>query len=372
MDHPMLTHSSIETISISDLPLWEQAEKNRVLLSVVMDVTARCNNDCCHCYVNLPANEPKAKARELTFEEIKGLVDQCVSLGTLWFVLSGGEPLLRPDFFDIYLYLKKKGLLVSVLTNASLVTQDHVNLFKRYPPRDIEVTVYGITPEVHKAVTGKNTFTATMTGIDRLLSASLPVTLKSTIMRANVAQLDEIAAFCRSKSNLPFRFDPFLQLRLDRDPVRNKGIRAQRLTPEKIIEIEKKDPERYQALIQKCKTMAAGSAAGPQTLFKCQAGINSCAIGFDGTYRLCSSLDSDICTLDLRQHSLDHAWNTFTPPILQWNSKDPAYQKTCGSCTTHDICPWCPAHADLETNALDGHIPYFCDIAKIRNVLQAP
>ncbi|MBU1340345.1 MAG: radical SAM protein [Proteobacteria bacterium] len=363
----MQPHTATEQIAISEMPVWEQARKDRVLLSVVLDLTARCNNDCCHCYINLPADDPAAKTRELTLDEIKTIIDQSVSLGALWFVLSGGEPLLRPDFSDIYVYLKKKGLLVSVFTNASLITDEHIKLFKKYPPRDIEVTVYGTTPQVHKKVTGKKTFAATMNGIDLLLSASLPVTLKTTLMKYNISQLDKISDFCRSKSDLPFRFDPFLQLRLDKNPVKNETIRSQRLTPDEIIRIEKNDPQRYQALKQKCKTMALEPSDKTQPLFKCQAGINSCAIGFDGTYKLCPSLSNNHCTLDLKKDTLDHAWNTFTPMVLNIMPTDPVYKKTCGACTRHDICSWCPAHADLETNRLDGHVQYFCDIAEKRH-----
>lgn len=359
----MQPHTAIQHISISDLPLWEEAEKNHVLLSVALDLTERCNNDCRHCYINRPETDAGAKARELGLDEIKTLMDQAVELGALWVVLSGGEPLLRPDFPDIYEYLKKKGMLVSVFTNASLVTGDHVRLFKQYPPRDIEITVYGITPGIHEKVTGKKTFDATMKGIDLLTAASLPVTLKSTIMKANVSQLDKIAAFCRSRSDQPFRFDPFLQLRLDRDPVKNKRILSQRLTPGDIIRIEKNDRERYQALKLKCSNIERSASGITQALFRCQAGTTSCAIGADGTYRLCSSLANRTCTTDLRINSLDHAWNTLTPAVRKTISQDRTYLETCGACALHDICAWCPAHADLETGRLDGHVRYFCDIA---------
>ena len=240
---------------MSDLPIWDQAKKDRTLLSVVLELTARCNNNCGHCYINVPAHDKEAQKRELTFDQITKIIDESVSLGTLWFLLSGGEPLLRPDFFDIYMYLKKKGLLVSVFTNASLITQEHIDLFLKYPPRDIEVTVYGVTEKTHKKVTGKNTFASTMTGIDLLFSNPLPVTLKSTIMKSNVEQIDKISQFCRSKSKRPFRFDPFLHLRLDRDLKKNKKIESERLTPEEITTIEKNDSLRFQALEEKCQNL---------------------------------------------------------------------------------------------------------------------
>jgi len=78
---------------------------------------------------------------------------EAVELGAFWCLITGGEPLLRKDFADIYLCLKNKGLLVSVFTNATLLNRDHIELFKKYPPRDIEVSVYGVTPETYESVT---------------------------------------------------------------------------------------------------------------------------------------------------------------------------------------------------------------------------
>lgn len=305
------------------MPVWNQAHKKRLLLSMVLDLTARCNNNCSHCYINLPANDVAAKKQELDSHDISAIMDQAQSLGTLWVLLSGGEPLLRPDFYDIYQMLKKKGFFVSVFTNASLVTKGHIALFEKYPPHNIEVSVYAATPGVHQAVTRKNTFAQTMAGIDMLVSAGLPVTLKSTIIKANAAELDDIAAFCRAKSDRPFRFDPFLQLRIDNDHEKNKEIISQRLTPDDIICMEKKDIERHQALAEKCTQKMA--SVNPDRLFRCQAGINSCAVGWDGTFRLCQSLVHPGTTLDLKKMTLYHAWNHFTPKVLETVSTDPAF-----------------------------------------------
>ncbi|WP_157237908.1 radical SAM protein [Desulfobacter curvatus] len=359
-------YRSDNKISIASLPVWERAKEKRVLLSMVMDLTARCNNDCVHCYINRPAHDRQALEKELTLDEIKAITAQAVDLGVLWILLSGGEPLLRPDFSEIYTHVKTRGVFVSVFTNASLVTDEHIRLFKKYPPREIEVSVYGTTPEIHKSVVRKNTFESTMTGINRLLSAGLPVTLKSTIMQANFSDFDDIANFCRSKTSRLFRFDPCLQLRADRDPHRNKSILSQRLTPEQIAALDKKDPQRYKALEQGCKNLDNSIEQDADTLFKCQAGINTCAIGWDGKYQLCPSLVNRNCTLDLKTHTLAQAWNHFSPEILKRTSVRSHYTETCGTCTLHDICAWCPAHADLETGQLDGCIPYFCKVAKER------
>ena len=121
-------------IEIQDFRLWEKKQNRaRPLYSFDLELTARCNNDCRHCYINLPANDPAAKARELTLAEIESIADQAVEMGALWVLLTGGEPLLRPDFADIYMMLKRKGLLVSVFTNATVIRPQHIELFKISP-----------------------------------------------------------------------------------------------------------------------------------------------------------------------------------------------------------------------------------------------
>jgi len=355
-----------DIISLSDLSFLKKAEERRHLLALTMELTHRCNNNCVHCYINLPANDKVAIKNELRFKEIKKIMDQAFSMGTLWVLLSGGEPLLRDDFFDIYLYLKQKGFLVSVYTNASLVSKEHIDLFKKYPPRDIEVSVYGISETTQKKVTRKNTFSATMKGIERLISEPLPVTFKTTIMKSNYQEIKQISKFCKKTTKRPFRFDPFLNLRLDKDPGKNDRITRERLNSQEIIDIEKLDKKRTSAIEKKCMSVVNINSADHNRLFRCQAGVNTGCIDCYGTFKLCSTLIGKDCTYNLKNGSLDDAWNNFAPQIRMKKSSDPLFKTKCGSCNIIDLCMWCPAHSDLETGKLDEPVQYFCDIASKR------
>jgi MoaA/NifB/PqqE/SkfB family radical SAM enzyme len=137
-----LTSTYSEVAPLPHFDLWDRMKERRAPTAFDLEVTARCNNDCRHCYINLPAADSEARARELTLAEIERIAREAVSMGAMWCLLTGGEPLLRNDFFELYLKLKRMGLFVSVFTNACLVTPEHVELFRKYPPRDIEVTMY--------------------------------------------------------------------------------------------------------------------------------------------------------------------------------------------------------------------------------------
>ena len=245
--------SLVSSTRLPDFGLWKKLGDKRIPLSFDLEVTNRCNNNCRHCYINLPPNDKTALRDELTLDEIGHIADQAVSLGTLWCLITGGEPLLREDFFDIYLLLKKKGLLVSLFTNACLVTDRHVALFRRYPPRDIEVTVYGVTKETYERVTGiPGSYAEFRRGLALLLDSGIKVRLKAMVLRTNVHELPAIARFCREKTKGIFRFDPVLHLRFDGNGEKNEEILAERLSPEEIIAIDEADAGTVGSLEKTC------------------------------------------------------------------------------------------------------------------------
>ena len=357
------------TLEIQQFPLWDKLKARRVPLSFDLELTARCNNDCRHCYINLPAGDRAAQARELTVSEIADIADQSVELGALWCLITGGEPLLRPDFADIYLALKRKGLLVSVFTNATLVAEEHARLFRKYPPRDIEVTVYGVTRETYERVTRRaGSFDRFMRGLNTLFDTGVHVRLKAMALQSNLHEFDAIAEFCRARTKDYYRFDPQLHLRFDGNPARNEEIRAERLTPEQIVALERADEKRFGALQKSCDTLINEdfTHVGCDHLFHCGAGNGSFNVGYDGTFRLCSSLCAPGTTVNLRETPLRVAWETLVPRVRDLRSQRKEFLESCRKCELVNLCLWCPAHAHLETGAMDGATPYFCAVAHAR------
>jgi radical SAM protein with 4Fe4S-binding SPASM domain len=364
-----VTTEYIKEIALPDYKLWNRMKEQRVPLSFTLEATARCNNDCNHCYINLPAGDRNAAGRELTCEEIMEIADQAVGLGTLWCLITGGEPLLRRDFADIYRALRCRGLLVSVFTNACLVTRDHVELFRLFPPRDVEVTVYGVTQETYEKVTRRpGSYAAFRKGLDLLIGGGIKVRLKAMALRSNAHELPAIARFCREHSSDYFRFDPLLHLRYDHDQQRNQKIQAERLSSAEIVALEQADPERAEALVKGCGDLILPEMehSGSDCLFYCGAGTKSFYVTYDGHFRLCSSLSHPDCTCDLRTTTVANAWKNFAPSIRNLRSADGEFLQKCRKCPIINLCLWCPAHAYLESERLDGWCSYFCDVAHAR------
>jgi len=356
-------------IAIPEFPLWNQFEEKRVPFSFDLEITARCNNNCRHCYINLPAADRVSKKKELSLEQIGCIADQAVELGALWCLIAGGEPLLRKDFSEIYIMLKKKGLLLSVFTNASLISAEHIALFKKYPPRDIEVTVYGATPGIYERVTRRQgSYAMFRRGLDLFLENSIKVRLKAMALRTNVSELDAIAAFCRRYTRDYFRFDPLLHLRFDGNAHRNFGIIHERLAPEEIVAIEQADEERSASLEKNCEQLIFSSTEHGhcQHLFHCGACNNSFTVSPEGYFRLCSSLWHPDCVYDLKKGTLAEAWNKLVPKVRAMSSSNPEFLEKCRGCPIVNLCLWCPAHAYLESGRLDACSEYFCQVAHAR------
>lgn len=356
-------------VSLPDFSLWERMRERRSLVSFDLEITARCNNNCRHCYINLPQEDKSAGQRELLVEEINKIADEAVSLGAFWCLISGGEPLLRKDFFEIYLDLKKKGLLVSVFTNATLITDEHIQFFKSYPPRDIEVSVYGVTEEVYEKVSRKpGSFKRFIRGLNLLLDNGIKVRLKAMALRSNVHELPKIARFCRERTKDYFRFDPFLHLRFDGDAQRNSEIKSERLSAQEITAIERADSQRFGALRNGCDKLITPEREHKSCshLFHCGAGQGSFSVSYDGYFRLCSSLWQKDCIYDLKKGRLREAWEDFVPKIWQMHSDKQEFLNNCRVCPIINLCLWCPAHSYLETGKLDQPVDYFCKVAHSR------
>src|SRR5271157_3938356 len=112
----------VARIKAAQHPLWQN--RSPLLSSLDLELTERCNNDCIHCCINLPEDDVRARSRELSTSGIIAILKEAAALGALSVCFTGGEPLLRDDFTDLYLSARRLGLKVMLLTNARLITPD--------------------------------------------------------------------------------------------------------------------------------------------------------------------------------------------------------------------------------------------------------
>jgi len=358
--------SYIERINLDHFPLWEKMKDKGYLSQVSMELTDRCNNDCVHCYINLPADDKEAENQEITFEEIKTIADEAVKMGCLSWHLTGGESLLRKDFPGIYLYLKRKGIRVTLLTNATLISAKIAKLFKKYPPQNIEVSMYGLRQKTYEAVTrNSGSFDAFREGINLLKTNRIPFTFKTAALPQNFHEIKEMRDFAQSltgkplgvilKLNLGSRFS--LGLHGKRDPM--KGLR---LPPDKVMEVLKQDEEKYRKDMQRFCQKFLGAPTDDR-VFICGAGIGGCHIDAYNNFQLCLLLRHPDCIYGLREGSFKEAWEKFVPKVRGTRAHNEKYEEKCQRCFLKSLCDQCAAWSWMEHGVLDEPVEYLCEIA---------
>jgi len=186
--------SGIPQLEYGEFSEWlhQRVADQHIPISGSLEVTTRCNLRCQHCYI---PGEWRANRSDtqLSLGEIKRILDQLTDAGCLWLLLTGGEPLLRRDFLDIYDYAKRKGLILTIFTNGTLVTPRIADFLAEWRPFKIEITLYGATQETYERVTGiPGSYTCCRRGIDLLLERNLPLSLKTIVMTLNHHELDEM------------------------------------------------------------------------------------------------------------------------------------------------------------------------------------
>jgi len=323
-------------------------------LSGQLELTYRCNLHCIHCYCQDSANP----GNELTTKAWKEILDELHWEGCLWITLTGGEPLLRDDFMEIYQYARRKGFLVSLFTNGTLFSGEVLDGLRTSPPFSIEISLYGTTEEIHESVTQiPGSFRKTMGTIHQLLSDKMPLILKTVGLKQNrheILALKAMAEYLLGKDK--FKFDSFITARLngDKTPCRC------RLSPEDVLNIENSDPD----MIAENKAVDRDTddlLRSPDHLYQCNAWWQRFFINPQGNLQFCHL--SRKYSSDLRGKSFREGFVEF-PRLLDEKFKR-AVQ--CQMCLLRKDCYYCPPRALLETGSEEGPVEYYCQLAAARH-----
>lgn len=176
--------------------VWEQAFAEAIPISGTFELTPRCNFNCRMCYVHLKSEQIPNYGRELTAKEWIRIAQEAKEAGTTWLCVTGGEPLMHPEFETIWKALCQMGFFITLQTNASLIKGKTAELFRDYPPRSVKVTLYGSNNEVYENVCRvKNGFVQVDAGLKTLWELKIPTELVSTVIRQNEADMNNMAFY---------------------------------------------------------------------------------------------------------------------------------------------------------------------------------
>ena len=332
----------------------------RLPLEGSIDLTYRCNNNCRHCWLRIPAGSPEAQ-HELSTDEISGVVDAARNMGCRKWFLSGGEPMLRADFPTILEHVLLKSASYSLNTNGTLITPAIARLLRA--PGHKMVALYGATAEVHDHITrNPGSFEAAMRGFAYLKEAGAGFVVQVVPMRDNYYQFKDMVGLAESLS--PHWRIGATWLWLSADGTRNDDIRQQRLAPSEIVRLDEPVLPTGERVRGDEDAECPRAAADDRTLAACIAGRRDFHIDPYGGMSFCCFAKDPSLRYDLKHGSFGQAWDEFIPSLADTVRGGGEYLENCGACELRSDCRWCPPRGHLEHGRLSAKVEYLCAVAQ--------
>jgi len=333
------------------------AAEQRVPISGMLELTGRCNLDCIHCYLG-PSEDRQAR-REMTTGEVLGLLDEIARAGCLYLTITGGDPMIRKDFPEIYRRAKKLGMIVTVFCDGILITEEIIELFRQYVPYEVDISVYGASAETYEGITRRpGSFGGMIRGIERLRRADIPFALKTVLMDRNKHEIDRMRMMADDMGARSFRVDSAIFPCFSGD--RTQPI-ALRVPPEEAVGIELADPR---TVVQWIKyTQRVEQFPDDDRLYICGAGVTGFYIDPKGNVSPCLMTTNYTYPLLHSGRSFSDLWEHELHEIQGLKTGE---DFACRSCDARAACTGCPAFNYQETGNEEEMSDYICQTARLR------
>ena len=315
-------------------------------LSVHLDITWRCNEDCVHCYLDHDG------IGEMNTAEIKGVIRQLADAGVFFLTISGGEPLMRRDCFELLEYARSLRFNVKLKTNAVLIGEAAAARLRELGIEQIQVSVYSDRAEVHDAITKRpGSLERTLTAIRFLKTQGLKVSITNVLMQPNFA--DGLAVQRLAKElGVEFHIDPTVTPKINGD----RSIVKLNVGSTTLADVFR--TEEYVGNVG--EYCAPASAVDEDVLDgrPCSAGNTSCYVSPSGDVYPC--VQFPILCGNLREQNFREIWQ-HSPALEKVRAIRVRDLHTCSGCNHVSYCSRCPGLAYMEGDMLG---PSSADCAK--------
>lgn len=300
------------------------------------------------CYIHMNDKRIKELGQELTTAEWLRIAGDLKDMGTLYLSLTGGEVFMRPDFQTLYEELNKMGFLIQLMSNISMIDEKVMVWLMKTPPYAINTTIYGSNNSVYKKVTGiENGFDRFNRALNLLLSANIPVTVKTILTKLNEDDIFYMHNYCADHG-----------IKLISSYGVNKAVRGAISDADKVRRLRYQPPGPTPPDIYKARTDGHGPYIHHiNYLDDCGAYGNSLHVSWDGKAILCSFMAEPY--VDLKELSVKEAWPIFLKKVDQ--IKKPA---KCNNCKYEEYCTRCPGALSAEYGSYNIVTDDFCKSAK--------
>lgn len=337
--------------------LRQKADREKIPLGGAIELLPLCNMDCKMCYVRKSKAEMDAEGTMLTCDQWLHIADQALDMGMLYLLLTGGEPLMYPDFKRLYRELTCKGIILQVNTNGTLIDEEYADFFSTYGCRRLNITLYGKDDDTYARLCGNpHGFTQVMNACHLLKERNVPFRLTCSVTPDNV---DDLPALYAIAAELGAVLQPASYM----FPGSRRGICAEdqcRLRPEDAAAFAL-DNYRYAHpetdLKAACHQTLSKSLHPPKLQhgkgFSCHAAQSGFWLNWKGEMTPCGMFDTP--RIQLTKHSFKECWEY----IVAAAAELPACQK-CVDCKLQNLCQVCPAACYAEAGSTDGWPEYVC------------
>jgi radical SAM protein with 4Fe4S-binding SPASM domain len=341
--------SAVDAAENPELAIGQFMADYRILYSLVLELTYRCNEKCVHCYLPQETRLP-----ELSLQQIDELMGEFVGMGGMQIQLTGGEALVRKDFIGILGLAKKHRLVTSITTNLTLLNDDILSAIVELAPRSVGCSIYAARPELHDAITlVKGSFEKSLRAIRSLRAAGIPVITKSPLMKTTAPHWREIEALAK-ELGCEYQFDLSITAKNDG----KLSPLAHRVEDREVL--NDIFSSRYYKLYVGDELMSTMTGPSPEASL-CGAGASGLAVSPDGTIRPCIGL-----TIALGQwptNSLAEVWHK-SPFFAEWGAIKLRNISPCNTCAELAFCSRCPGAWLAEHGDFRKPIPYACALAR--------
>jgi len=284
-------------------------------------------------------------------------------MGCRKWAISGGEPMIRPDFLEIFDYITSRSASYTIFTNGTLITPKIAKAFRKIGAK--KIALYGATAKVHEHITRHpGSFEQTMAGLRYLKEAGAGFIVQIIPMKDNYHQFNAMVKLAASLTKNYRVGASWLFLAASGDPKINREITAQRLSPEEWMRIDKLDAS-SDACGQRTSASICQSINEQGYLFSsCIKSRRDFNIDPYGRMSFCAFIKGSRFRYDLRKGSFREGWDKFIPSLAQKVKATEEYNQNCGACELKPDCLWRPVYGYLEHRRFSAKVEYLCAVAR--------
>ncbi len=341
--------------------LCNKADLAQIPIAGNIELLPLCNMDCKMCFAKMTREQMEAHAPMHDYKDWIQVAKQSAEAGTIFMLLTGGEPFLYPNLEILYKEMKQMGYILSINSNGTLIDEKIADWLAKDLPRRLNITLYGASDETYgQLCRNPKGYSQVMHAVQLLKDRGISIKFNCSLTPYNIHELDQIYEVSQ-KLEIPidmgfYMFPPVrknnvenVRFRLDAEQAARARFRTEELRyGEQFDEYVQHSLEKYRNY-QQTELFKPG--------YTCRSGHSVYWINYDGTMSACSFTTD--CQINVFEEDFSLAWDK-----LKKHVSESKMAEECHWCKERILCGRCAAAAMSETGKIDGVPEYYCQLTR--------